>query len=67
MTKAKLIEALETFYNGYFRNVNVKKMLDTKIQIDGKISTVGKIARKENFTAEETAAFCVAIQSFDFV
>ena len=65
MSKAKLMAALENFYSGYCVRVDAEKLLDTKVEIGGKTSTVAKIARKENFTAEETAAFVIVVESFD--
>ena len=52
MSKAKLMAALENFYSGYCVRVDAEKLLDTKVEIGGKTSTVAKIARKENFTAD---------------
>lgn len=65
MSKAKLEAALESFYSGYCVRIDAEKMLNTKVEFGGKVTTVAKIARKENFTAEETAAFVVIIESVD--
>lgn len=65
MSKAKLKKALVDYYEGYCLSVDADEMLNTKVDFGGKITTVAKIAREENFSAEETAAFCAGIENFD--
>lgn len=72
MSKAKLKKALVEYYEGYcFCSFNpadtAEEVLNTRIpNYRGKKTTViSKIAREENFTAEETAAFRAGIEKFD--
>ena len=65
MSKAKLQAALENFYHGYCVSIDTEKMLNTEVEFGGKLTTVAKIARKENFSAEETAAFVIIVESFE--
>lgn len=66
MSKAKLKKALVEYYEGYCLTVDVDEMLNTKVEDYGnRPTTVAKIAHAENFTVEETAAFCAGIEKFD--
>ena len=65
MSKAKLKKALTEYYEGYCLSVDADEMLNTKVDFGDEITTVAKIAREENFSDEETAAFCAGIVAFD--
>ena len=61
MTFQKLRDELQVMYGGCHYFIDVDKILDAELFIDGKVTNVAKIAVKENFTAEQTAALFVAI------
>ena len=65
MSKAKLKKALAEYYEGYCLSVDANEMLNTKVDFYGEINTVAKIAHEENFSVEETAAFCAGIEAFN--
>ena len=65
MRQAKLKAVLENLYQGYCLSIDAKEMWNTEIEFVGKITTVAKIARKENFTAEETVAFVISVEVLD--
>ena len=61
MTFQKLKDELQVMYGGCLYFIDVDKILDAELFIDGKVTTVAKISVKENFTAEQTAALFMAI------
>ena len=65
MSKAKLKKALVEYYEGYCLSIDAEEMLNTKVKFGGEFTTIAKIARNENFSAEETAALCAGIENFN--